>query len=34
MKISYQESIVVAFQISESRLFEIFLFQSVEKEFL
>lgn len=34
MKISYQESTVVAFQISESRLFELFLFQSVEKEFL
>lgn len=34
MKIGYQGSTVVAFQISESRLFELFLFQSVEKEFL
>lgn len=33
MKISYQEGTVVAFQISESRLFELFLFQSVEKAF-
>lgn len=33
MKISYQEGTVVAFQISESGLFELFLFQSVEKAF-
>lgn len=33
MKISYQEGTVVAFQTSESGLFELFLFQSVEKEF-
>lgn len=33
MKISYQEDTVVAFQISESGLFELFLFQSVEKAF-
>lgn len=33
MKISYQEGTVVAFQTSESRLFDLFLFQSVEKAF-
>lgn len=33
MEISYQKGTVVAFQISESGLFELFLFQSVEKEF-
>lgn len=33
MKISYQEGTVVAFQISESGLLELFLFQSVEKAF-
>lgn len=30
-EISYQEGTVVAFQTSESGLFELFLFQSVEK---
>lgn len=34
MKISYEEGTVVAFQISESGLFELFLLQSVKKEFL
>lgn len=33
MKIRYQEGTVFAFQISESGLFELFLFQSVEKTF-
>lgn len=33
MKIRYQEGTVFVFQISKSGLFELFLFQSVEKAF-
>lgn len=34
MKIGYQEDIVVAFQNLVSGLFELFLFQGIEKAFL